>query len=67
MVSSAEMAHEATVDLSRLAGFEPAGLVSMEIMNEWFDGAITWVVDIAKKFDMKIISIEDLNCVSNDA
>ena len=51
---------EAAVDLSRLAGFEPAGLI-VEIMNE--DGSMARLpelVDIAKKFDMKIISIEDL-------
>lgn len=51
---------EATVDLARLAGFEPAGVL-VEIMNE--DGSmarLTDLVEIAKKFDMKIISIEDL-------
>ena len=51
---------EAAVDLSRLAGFEPAGLI-VEIMNE--DGSMARLpelVDIAKKFDLKIITIEDL-------
>jgi 3,4-dihydroxy 2-butanone 4-phosphate synthase/GTP cyclohydrolase II len=51
---------EATVDLSRLAGFEPAGVL-VEIMNE--DGTMARLPDlinIAKKFDLKIISIEDL-------
>ncbi len=51
---------EATVDLSRLAGFEDAGVL-IEIMNE--DGSMARIPDlllIAKKFDMKIISIKDL-------
>lgn len=51
---------EAAVDLSRLAGFEPAGIL-VEIMNE--DGSMARLPDlfkIAKKFDMKIISIKDL-------
>ena len=51
---------EAAVDLSRLAGYEPAGLI-VEIMNE--DGSMARLPelrDIAKKFDLKIITIEDL-------
>lgn len=51
---------EATVDLARLAGFEPAGVL-VEIMNE--DGSMARVPDlevIAKKFDFKIVSIKDL-------
>lgn len=51
---------EAAVDLSRMAGFEPAGVI-VEIMNE--DGEMARLPDlfeIAKKFDLKIISIEDL-------
>ena len=51
---------EAAVDLARLAGFEPAGLI-VEIMNE--DGTMARLPDlitIAEKFDLKIISIEDL-------
>lgn len=51
---------EAAIDLSRLAGFEPAGVI-VEIMNE--DGTMARMPDlekIAQKFDMKIISIEDL-------
>ena len=51
---------EATIDLSRLAGFQPAGVL-VEIMNE--DGTMARVPDlliIAKKFDLKIVSIEDL-------
>lgn len=51
---------EATVDLARLAGMEPAGAL-VEIMNE--DGTMArlpQLLEIAKKFDLKIISIKDL-------
>lgn len=51
---------EAAVDLARMAGFEPAGLI-VEILNE--DGTMArlpQLMEIAKKFDLKIISIEDL-------
>ena len=51
---------EAAVDMSRLAGYEPAGLI-VEIMNE--DGSMARLpelIKIAKKFDLKIVSIEDL-------
>jgi 3,4-dihydroxy 2-butanone 4-phosphate synthase/GTP cyclohydrolase II len=51
---------EATVDLARLAGFEPAGVL-VEIMND--DGTMARLpelLEIAKKFDLRIISIKDL-------
>ena len=51
---------EATVDLARLAGFEPAGVL-VEILNE--DGSMArlpQLMDIAKKFDLKVISVKDL-------
>lgn len=51
---------EAAVDISRLAGFEPAGVI-VEILNE--DGTMArlpQLMEIAKKHDLKIISIEDL-------
>src|SRR6478736_2082251 len=51
---------EATVDLARLAGFEPAGVL-VEIMND--DGTMARLpelLEIAKRFDLKIISIKDL-------
>src|SRR5271170_6031541 len=51
---------EATIDLARLAGFEPAGVL-VEIMNE--DGTMARLpelVEIAAKFNLKIISIKDL-------
>lgn len=51
---------EATVDLARLAGFEPAGVL-VEVMNE--DGSMArlpQLMVIAQKFGLKIISIKDL-------
>lgn len=51
---------EATVDLAILAGHEPAGVL-VEIMND--DGTMArmpQLVEIAKKYDLKIISIKDL-------
>ncbi|MFM7682381.1 MAG: 3,4-dihydroxy-2-butanone-4-phosphate synthase, partial [Bacteroidota bacterium] len=51
---------EAAVDLSRMAGFEEAGVI-VEILNE--DGTMARLpelVKIAKRFDLKIVSIEDL-------
>ncbi len=51
---------EAAVDLARLAGFEPAGIL-VEILNE--DGTMArlpHLVEVAKKFDLKLVSIEDL-------
>ena len=51
---------EATVDLARLAGLEPAGVL-VEVMNE--DGSMArlpQLLEIAKKFNLTIISIKDL-------
>lgn len=51
---------EATVDISILAGFEPCGVL-VEILNE--DGTMARLpelIKIAAKFNLKIISIEDL-------
>ena len=51
---------EAAIDLARLAGFEPAGVI-VDILNE--DGTMARLpelVEIAEKFDLKLISIEDL-------
>ena len=51
---------EAAVDLARLAGLYPAGAL-IEIMNE--DGTMARMPDleiIAKKFNLKIVSIADL-------
>ena len=51
---------EATVDLARLAGFEPAGVL-VEIMQD--DGTMARLPElmkVAQKFNLKIISIKDL-------
>lgn len=51
---------EAAIDFARLAGFEPAGCI-VEILKE--DGEMARLpelYEIAKKFDLKIVSIEDL-------
>lgn len=51
---------EATVDLARLAGLEPAGVL-VEIMNE--DGSMArlpQLIEIAKKFDISLVTIKDL-------
>jgi len=51
---------EAAIDFARLAGFKPAGVIS-EIMND--DGSMARLpelIQVAKKFNLKIVSIEDL-------
>ena len=51
---------EASIDLARLAGFQPAGIL-VEILNE--DGTMArlpQLMEVAKKHKLKIISIEDL-------
>jgi len=51
---------EAAVDIARLAGFKPVGIL-VEILNEDGDMArLPQLIKVAKKFDLKIISIEDL-------
>ncbi|KHJ38713.1 riboflavin biosynthesis protein RibBA [Pedobacter glucosidilyticus] len=51
---------EAAVDLAELAGFEPAGVIC-EIMNEEGEMArLPELLEMAKKLDMKIVSIQDL-------
>ncbi len=51
---------EASIDLAKLAGFEPAGCL-VEIMND--DGSMARLPDlykVAEKFSLKVISIADL-------
>ena len=51
---------EATVDLARLAGFEPAGVL-VEILKE--DGEMARLPDlevVAQKWNLKLISVQDL-------
>jgi len=51
---------EAAIDFARLAGLKPAGIL-VEILNE--DGTMArlpQLAEVAKKFDLKLVSIEDL-------
>jgi len=51
---------EAAIDFARLAGLKPAGII-VEIMND--DGSMArlpQLMKVAEKFDLKIVSIEDL-------
>lgn len=51
---------EAAIDFARLAGFKPAGVIC-EIMND--DGSMArlpQLIEVAKKFNLKLVSIEDL-------
>ncbi|BFM44040.1 3,4-dihydroxy-2-butanone-4-phosphate synthase [Flavobacterium sp. CFS9] len=51
---------EAAIDFARLAGFKPAGVIC-EILNE--DGTMSRLPElakVAKKFNLKLVSIEDL-------
>ena len=51
---------EAAIDFARLAGLQPAGVI-VEIMND--DGSMArlpQLVEVAKKFGLKLVSIEDL-------
>ncbi len=51
---------EAAIDFARLAGFKPAGVI-VEIMNE--DGTMARLPqlrEIADRFDLKLVSIQDL-------
>ena len=51
---------EAAIDFARLAGFKSAGVI-VEIMNQ--DGSMARLpelVEVAKKFNLKLVSIEDL-------
>ncbi len=51
---------EAAIDFARLAGFQPAGVI-VEIMNE--DGTMArlpHLVEVAQRFDLKLVSIEAL-------
>jgi 3,4-dihydroxy 2-butanone 4-phosphate synthase/GTP cyclohydrolase II len=51
---------EACIDLARLCGYEPAGAI-VEIMND--DGTMArlpQLIELAKRFDLKIITIQDL-------
>ena len=51
---------EATIDLARLAGFEPAGVLVEIIAEDGTMARLPQLLEIAKKLDLKIISIKDL-------
>ncbi|WP_120274714.1 bifunctional 3,4-dihydroxy-2-butanone-4-phosphate synthase/GTP cyclohydrolase II [Mangrovibacterium diazotrophicum] len=58
---------EAAVDLARLAGLQPAGVL-IEIMNE--DGTMARLpelMQVAERFDLKIITIKDLIAYLQDS
>jgi len=51
---------EAAIDFARLAGMQAAGVI-VEIMNEEGSMArLPQLIEVAKKFNLKIVSIEDL-------
>ncbi|NGM63084.1 bifunctional 3,4-dihydroxy-2-butanone-4-phosphate synthase/GTP cyclohydrolase II [Sphingobacterium sp. SGG-5] len=51
---------EASVDLARLAGFEPAGVLVEILKDDGEMARLPDLIEVAKRFDLKIISIEDL-------
>ena len=57
---------EAAIDLARLSGLKPIGIIC-EIMNENGDMArVPDLLKMAKEFDMKLITIKDLIAYRND-
>tara|TARA_R110002096_G_scaffold183757_10_gene361895 strand:+ start:3869 stop:5059 length:1191 start_codon:yes stop_codon:yes gene_type:complete len=57
---------EAAIDLARLSGLKPIGIIC-EIMNENGDMArVPDLIKMAKEFDMKLITIKDLIAYRND-
>ena len=51
---------EAAIDLAVLAGFEPAGVICEIMKHDGEMARLPDLLEIAKEFDLKIISIEDL-------
>jgi 3,4-dihydroxy 2-butanone 4-phosphate synthase / GTP cyclohydrolase II len=51
---------EATIDLARLAGFEPAGVLVEILKDDGTMARLPELFEIAKKFDLKVVSIEAL-------
>ncbi len=51
---------EAAIDLARLAGFEPAGVLVEIIAEDGSMARLPQLMEIGKKFNLKIISIKDL-------
>ncbi|MEX0995144.1 MAG: 3,4-dihydroxy-2-butanone-4-phosphate synthase [Balneolaceae bacterium] len=51
---------ESSVDLARLAGLEPAGIICEIMRDDGEMARLPQLVDIAEKFDLKLITIKDL-------
>ncbi|MCK4956052.1 MAG: bifunctional 3,4-dihydroxy-2-butanone-4-phosphate synthase/GTP cyclohydrolase II [Candidatus Cloacimonetes bacterium] len=51
---------EAAVDLAELAGFKPAGVICEIILPDGTMARLPQLIEMAKKWNLKIISIEDL-------
>jgi 3,4-dihydroxy 2-butanone 4-phosphate synthase/GTP cyclohydrolase II len=51
---------EATIDLARLAGFEPAGVLVEILKDDGTMARLPELFEIARKFDLKVVSIEAL-------
>ncbi len=51
---------EAAVDLSRIAGFHPTGVLCEILAEDGMMARLPQLLEIAKKFDLKIISVADL-------
>ncbi|HKK46005.1 MAG TPA: bifunctional 3,4-dihydroxy-2-butanone-4-phosphate synthase/GTP cyclohydrolase II [Balneolaceae bacterium] len=51
---------EAAIDLARMAGMKPAGIICEIMKDNGTMARLSDLVDIAKEFDMKLISIKDL-------
>lgn len=51
---------EAAVDLARLAGFESAGVLVEILKDDGEMARLPDLIEVAKRFDLKIISIQDL-------
>lgn len=51
---------EAAVDLARLAGFEPAGVLVEILKDDGEMARLPELMEVAKRFDLKIITIKDL-------
>lgn len=51
---------EASVDLARLAGFEPAGVVCQILQDDGSVALMPYLEGLAQKHDLRIVSISDL-------
>ena len=51
---------EAAIDFARLAGFRPAGVICEIMKDDGEMARLPELYEVAKKFDLKLVSIEDL-------